>query len=141
MNNTTSVLIGVGFAAVFASIIIYSLYTNKKRKDANWSGVVIDKAVQEIVERPNQTQQNGVAVGGINFSNSQPAVTHNYSITVRPDTGGEPFKWPISSGMYEQVSIGDTLRKQPGTQIPEIVQKAAIATAPAAATLPTNPLQ
>ncbi|MDQ5932367.1 MAG: hypothetical protein QG649_452 [Patescibacteria group bacterium] len=128
MNNIQDILIIGGIAAVFIVIIGLSLYQNKKRKDASWTGVVIDKAMQEHVDRDlnNRQSNDGGGVSLISFGNnrSDVAVTHSYSITVRPE-GGETFNWSVSSGFYELVSIGDKLSKRPGTTTPEIIEKAA----------------
>ena len=77
-NNTISILIGAVIAAAFVAIIAYTTYTNKKRKDASWTGVVVDKAMQETVSRSSQSQQDGFSVNGMTLGgNNQSAVTHS----------------------------------------------------------------
>lgn len=133
-------------AAVIVCIIafvIYGVYTNKKRKDAVWSGVVIDKDITEVVhdnnDFGNNNQQNGIGLFSIGNTNNQMAVTHSYSIKVKTD-GGEQFDWDISSGLYETINIGDRLTKSAGTDVPEVVEKAVVNTQPNVQTPPpTNP--
>lgn len=85
----------------------------------------MDKAIQENVRTGSEqmNDRSGPSVGGIRFgsSGSGVAVTHSYSITVRPDGAGEPFDWPVSSGFYEIVKIGDKVVKRPGTTTPEVI--------------------
>lgn len=124
-------LIIIGFVAVFGGVLGYSLYSSRKQKNAQWTGTVVDKSVQEMVHDRNNQRQSGVSINGISLGNNGGSnVTHSYSIVVQPDGGGEQFKWPISSGLYEQLNIGDKLSKRPGTKIPEVTEKAS-APAPA----------
>jgi hypothetical protein len=118
-------LIIIGFVAVFGGVLGYSLYSGRKQKNAQWTGTIVDKSVQEMVHDRNNQRQSGVSINGISLGgNNGSNVTHNYSIVVQPDGGGEQFKWPISSGLYEQLNIGDKLSKRPGTKIPEVTEKA-----------------
>ncbi len=118
-GTETTIIIFVGVFIVVATVFGYSLYRKKKRIEATWEGVVIDKAVEETVHQTSTNSSgSGFSVGG-----GDSAVTRDYSIIVRPNVG-DTFKWPISSGFYETVQIGDKLSKQPGQETPEIIQKA-----------------
>ncbi len=137
------VIVSVVVIAIVA-FVGFGLYNNKKRKDAVWSGVVVDKNIAEVVhdnnDIGNNNQQNGVGLFSIGNANNQMAVTHNYSIKVKTDSG-EQINWDISSGLYEAINIGDKLTKASGTDVPEVVEKAAFNTQPPAQTPPpTNPV-
>jgi hypothetical protein len=126
--NSGTIFIAI-FVMVFLGILGFALYSRKQRKDASWSGTVTDKNAQEVVQNSNIPYQNqnrsfGVTLGGVNnvMGNNQ-VVTHQYDITVMTDEGKE-LRWPVSSGMYETVSIGDKLVKRSGTETSEITAKA-----------------
>ena len=106
----------ITFICIVAGAIIFSLVMRAKRKAASGSGTITDKNINEMV---NSTP-DGTSSAGISFNNSS-NVTHDYSITVRPDNGGTEFKWPVSSGFYEAATIGDRVVKRSGTSTPEIV--------------------
>lgn len=133
MNDTLSIVIGAAIVIVVVGAFVFSFVQGKKRKDASWTGTVIDKSMQEHVRTDNDRNDNGsgMSVNGIRFGGdrSDVAVTHSYSITVRPDGAGEPFDWPISSGLYESLNIGDKLVKRPGTDVPEVIAPSSTPTA------------
>ncbi len=116
-------LIIIGIVAIVVAALGYSFYSNKKRKDASWEGVVIDKSISEHTETGDRTDNgSGVSVNGIRRGSAQQsAVTHSYSLSVKL-ASDKVIDWSISSGMYDTVSIGDKLIKRPGTTIPEIVK-------------------
>jgi len=143
MNDIPSILFVAAIITVLVGLFAFGFFQNKKRKEASWTGTVLDKSMQENVRTGDSSRMNddrgGVSVNGISFGSnrSEVAVTHSYSITVRPDGVGEPFDWPISSGFYETVKIGDKLVKRPGTTTPEIVSSASAASSdPVAAAQP-----
>lgn len=125
MDNNTLVIILI--SVIVVGVIGFVLYTNKKRKDANWTGVVIDRMMSEHVNSnrmANENRAGNISIGGFGLSSPNTvAVTHSYSLMIKSDTG-ETFSWQVSSGMYEEVAIGDRLEKRPGTTIPTIIQKA-----------------
>lgn len=125
MNDIPSTIFAAVIVLFIVGVFAFGFWQNKKRKEASWNGTVMDKAMQENVRTGNEQMddRSGPSVGGIRFgsSNSGVAVTHSYSITVRPDGAGEPFEWPVSSGFYELVKIGDQVVKRPGTTTPEVV--------------------
>jgi len=132
--DTNTIIIAIGIVVIVAALLGNSLYRKKQRVEAAWEGVVIDKAVQEQVQQPktNTTNPSGVSVNNISVSGQSqntPAITHVYSITVR-SSAGTTFNWPVSSGFYETVGIGDTLSKHPGQEVPNITQKAQVAQQP-----------
>lgn len=132
-------LIILGFVAIFGGFAAYSIINGRKQKSASWTGTVVDKSIQEMVHNRNNQQRSGISINGMSLNgNNGSNVTHSYTIVVQPDGGGEQFKWPISSGLYEQLSIGDKLTKRPGTKIPEVTEKATAA-APAQPTSATPP--
>lgn len=113
------VLIFIGIVIVTIAIFSYSLYAKKKRRQDRWSGVVIDKKIEE---RIHTNDSNSRASGTVVFGNNQ-AVTHSYKITVKTDDGRQ-LDWPTSSGFYESVQIGDKLTKEVDTEIPTITLNA-----------------
>lgn len=125
--NSNILVILITLAVVIVLILIFLNY--KKKKDSSWSGTVIDKNIQEIVnQNPNNygssfgNQNNkaiNISLGGLN---QQQAVTHKYLVTIQT-TNGQQINWDISSGMYEQISIGDELSKASGTMTPQIIKK------------------
>lgn len=118
-------IIGI-IVVIGGGIVGLGLYQKKKRKEASWSGSVIDKSIQETVHNNDNNnygeKRTGFSIGSNGFNNNT-AVTKSYNIKVKTDTG-EEISWPISSGMYETLNIGDRLVKNPGTEIPEITDKA-----------------
>lgn len=114
-----SYIIGGVIVALVVAYGIYALIRNKQRKDADWTGEVIDKAIKEQVHDNTRDTSGG---SGFSVNTGGPSVTHKYYITVRPATG-EQFDWEISSGLYETIAIGDQVAKHPGTAIPEVVAK------------------
>lgn len=144
----SDILMLVFILGIFVVIIGTSFYLQAKRKAASWSGTVIDKAITENVQRNSQADRNpsGISFGsnGIVFGNNQTNITHHYNITVRSATNNKEFNWPISSGFYETVQIGDKLVKQSGSSLPEITEKAPAQSASASPAMPddtpSNPL-
>jgi len=114
------VVLGIGI------VFVVQFLKKKKQTAASWTGTVVDK---EIDEQVHSNHSSGNDNSGFNDSHGT-YVTHSYNISVRADSG-ETFEWPISSGFYETVGIGDKLSKPAGTMMPEIVEKAAPAQAPA----------
>lgn len=122
------IIVSVVVAAIIG-FVVYGLYINKKRKDAVWTGVVVDKDISENVydgnDFGNNNRQNGIGLFSIGNTNNQVAVTHSYSIKVKTDGGGQ-IDWDISSGLYETINIGDRLTKSAGTDVPEVIEKVAV---------------
>ncbi len=122
-----------GVIVAIIGFVIYGVYINKKRKDAVWTGVVVDKDISENVYDSNDfgdnNRQNSIGLFSIGNTNNQVAVTHSYSIKVKTD-GGEQIDWDISSGLYETINIGDRLTKSAGTDVPEIIEKAPVSPPP-----------
>lgn len=114
------------FIAIFAGAIFLGLRASKQRVEASWSGEVIDKSVDENVERNDQFNNNDnrpINIGfgvGTNNAQIQPVVTHSYRVTIKTDDGKEIF-WSVSSGMYEQIKIGDRMVKKSGEATPQII--------------------
>ncbi len=138
-----TILTWTGIGVVVAAVIGYNYYTKKSRSDQSWRGVVIDKNIQEHVQRSDhrtarRSDNFQVNVGGVSLGRRENegtmAVTHQYSIRLRLDGTNEELNWKVSNGFYEEVSIGDTLSKPAGTLTPQIEQRAA-----SAATAPVQP--
>lgn len=131
MQDSFSIIIPIAVAIIILGVFGYSFYKKKQRKDMSWTGVVLDKKIHEHVndrdDASSSRNGNGTSfsIGGISIGGSNTSsVTHSYSIAVRLDGDGSTLEWPISSGMYEQISIGDKLVKKPGSEVPEIIEKA-----------------
>ncbi len=119
------IIIVAGVSIAIVGFFVYGMYSNKKRKEAVWSGIVVDKNILEIAHDNNSNQNNnGVNLFSMGNNGSQTTVTHNYSIKVKTESGDQ-INWPISSGLYEAINIGDKLTKSVGTDVPEIIEKAA----------------
>lgn len=155
MESTIGIIIAVIIVLIIFGAFTAAVISNRKRKAASWTGVVVDKNIQERVQESNSYNNSNdssgmnIRLGGIglstgNSSNNGVSVTHSYFVSVRPE-GGEVFDWSVSSGFYETVSIGDRLSKPSGTLTPEIVEKAVVAPVDEASsstppTLPTPPV-
>ena len=114
------VVFGLVFVGIAAVIIIQKI----KRKGAQWTGVVIDKNMSEDVVRDNRRDRNGVGSGGFNISmGNNNAVQRSYRLRIRDDSGKE-FNWPVGEGVYQTVTVGDRLQKQPGSETPTVLSKA-----------------
>lgn len=150
MENSMNILLWIGIAVVVAAVFGVNYYFKKKRKDSSWRGTVIDKNMSEQVHRSdpygdNRPQRSSISIGGFslgggNTTVNSVAVTHKYTISVRPDNSSEAFNWDVSSGFYEQVAIGDTVAKNAGTLTPEIITKASAPLQTPPSVPPTSPM-
>lgn len=114
------VLIGVVFVGIAAMVTIQKI----KRKGAQWTGVVIDKNMNESVKQHGSRDRD--TIGGNGFSigiGGNNAVRRSYNLRIRDD-GGKEFNWPVGEGVYQSVNVGDRLQKQPGTETPTILSQA-----------------
>lgn len=124
-QNEGSVWIIVAIVAVFAVIFGVMIYQKIKRRNAQWSGVVIDKnATETEAHRPN-SHSNNSNTGGFNIQmgGDRRAINRNYSLRIR-DTTNKEFSWPVGEGMYMSVNVGDQLRKDAGSETPVVVSQA-----------------
>ena len=130
--DTMNTIIIIAIVVVIAGVFAWMAIASKKKKDSSWAGIVTDKNIEENIRGAtgfNRQDNHTNNPGGLSFNlgtptTNQQVVTHTYTVTVKTDSG-EELKWDVSSGMYEQIAIGDRLTKPAGTMTPEITQKAA----------------
>lgn len=118
-----SALIVVLFVVFFVGMAIAIIVQKVRRKGAQWSGVVIDKTMNEqpLGNRRDRYNDNP---GGLNIrlgTNNQ-GIQRSYQLRLRDD-GGKEFNWPVGEGVYSSVQVGDRLQKSPGTETPAIISR------------------
>lgn len=114
------ILVILGVIVVIGAIVATSLYSKKKRIEAVWSGVIINKDIKEDVHSDsNVNRQNSVSFGMADTS----SVTHRYLLYVKTDEDKE-LTWPVTEGLYQSFAIGDRLKKAAGSEYPEVTSKA-----------------
>ena len=113
MENNNNPIVLVVFVVLVVAIVGYIIYAKIKRRNASWTGTVIDKNMTETARAP---MNNGNTNSGITFGGST-AVDRNYTIRVKGDAGKE-FTWPVGEGFYNSTNVGDRLQKSPGTETP-----------------------
>ena len=123
MPGVLPILIVIILVGAFSFMIIQ----NFRRKGMQWSGVVIDKNSSENISRSQPTVMNNqssltlgsIRIGGSDFQPQQ-RINLQYYIIVKTDDGKE-LRWNVSEGLYQTLNIGDKLKKDSGTMIPEVV--------------------
>ncbi|HVO86707.1 MAG TPA: hypothetical protein VMT23_03215 [Candidatus Binatia bacterium] len=125
-TTTTNPKAVIAFIAVFAAFIALFIGLYIRRREVVFTGTVIDKNILESVAQ-NSTMpmnQGGITFGGgrLGVGNNS-GVIHNYQIRVKTDAGKE-FNYPISSGKYEIIKIGDRVSKPKGTTEVDIISAA-----------------
>lgn len=122
-----NIVIFIVISALVVLMFGYMIISAKKRKSAVWAGTVIDKNISETVHSAmgnNSGRGGGLISFNLGTGNNNQSVTKSYYIIVKTDDG-QQINWPISSGFYEQVNIGDGLSKPSGTVVPEITARSA----------------
>ena len=130
MDDALTLVLIVGIIGIIGGVMFMQ---HRKRKNAQWSGTVIDKDTKkEYIHNTRHSRRNrrrggsGIGLAGAVLAGNSMRrgnYTLKYYIFVKTDEG-EEIKWEVSDGLYEEVNIGDQLKKEPGTTIPEITQKA-----------------
>lgn len=112
MENSNPLIFGA-VAVIFLVILGYTFIAKAKRKSSSWTGTVIDKNVTETASNnTNQDDQNpSFSIG------SRSAINRNYNLRIKDDLNNE-FDWPVGSGFYETIVVGDRLTKNSGTETP-----------------------
>jgi len=95
---------------VFGLFILLVIVLYIRRREMVFEGEVIDKNVVENQVHNTQPMNQGITIG----NNMNGGVTHSYTIKVKTDAG-KTIGYPISSGMYEVIKIGDRVSKPKGT--------------------------
>ncbi|MDO8336022.1 MAG: hypothetical protein Q7T74_04570 [Candidatus Saccharibacteria bacterium] len=127
MSEIFGLIFTVLFLAVLVGALIYYFISEKKRKDSQWVGVVIDKNIRETVHDDSNSHRD--SGGGINIisisanDRSGPVVTHRFELTIKTDTGEQINNWEVTSGSYELINIGDRCKKNKGTNVLEPLKK------------------
>lgn len=116
MENLTEILIFIGIIALFAGIGGFMLFSKMKRKNASWTGVIIDKKVTETSSSPRHSRHIN-SRPTISFGTERNAINRHYKLIIRADSGNE-FSWPVGEGFYETIQVGERLTKNPGTETP-----------------------
>ncbi len=133
------------FFGIFAVILGFLAASAIKRREETFEGVVIDK---DVVETAVNNSNNMPIRSGITFGdNMGGGIEHSYRVKVKTDAGKE-ISYPISSGKYEIIKIGDRVSKAKGTTDLEVIASiasSAMPVAPTAAsvappTMPTPPV-
>ena len=116
MENSDGILAVVGFVAIFGGIGGFLIYSKIKRKNAAWTGTVIDKKATETTSGPVHSGRNN-SRATISIGANRNAVNKHYKLVIKSDSG-EEFSWPVGEGFYESTQVGDRLTKNPGTETP-----------------------
>ena len=114
MNNDPII-----FAVVIAAVVLvfaYVIYAKIKRRNASWTGTVIDKNVTETATSPVDNNNSNDNDSGVTFG-SRNAINRSYTLRIKDDSGKE-FNWPVGQGFYDSTDVGDKLTKNPGTETP-----------------------
>jgi hypothetical protein len=114
MSNTNPTIF-IAVIAIFVVVFGYVIYAKIKRRNAAWTGTVIDKNMTETATAP-MDNNNSNSNSGITFG-SRNAINRSYTLRIKGDSGKE-FNWPVGQGFYDDVKVGDKLSKTPGTETP-----------------------
>lgn len=127
-NTTNNPIVLILVVAIFAAVIGFIIFTNIKRRRANWTGTVIDKSATETATAP---VDNGNNRGGFGLTlGTRNAVNTTYTLRIKDDAGKE-FNWSVGEGFYGTINVGDRLTKSRGTETPTKISGSAAPAAPA----------
>ena len=94
-----------------------------RKRATEWIGIVIDKGTTQSYRTTSVRRSPRVNVGPFSLGQNNRHININYYVVVETDSGKE-IRWNISEGLYEVVKVGDKLKKDKGTTIPRVIEKA-----------------
>lgn len=114
MNDETVIML---ILVAVAAIAIFAGVQYVRRLMQEWQGKVTDKdtRVRRHNNRNRRRRRSGISI------NSGTTTTIEHYIWVETDEGKE-IKWKVTEGLYEQVGIGDRVKKDSGTTRAQLVE-------------------